>query len=51
MTRRELPDDCPCPWVRHPDGDPWIPWPDPNCPHHGRRYRPATVTPIRKAEQ
>jgi hypothetical protein len=53
MTRRTLPADCPCPWVPHPDGDPWIYRPDPACPHHGRPYRPrtATVTPIRKAER
>lgn len=53
MTRRTLPTDCPCPWVRHPDGNPWIYRPNPDCPHHGqtRRLQPTTVTPIRKAER
>lgn len=52
MTGRQLPADCPCAWVRHPDGDPWIYRPDPTCPHHGQRpqARLATVTPIRKAK-
>jgi hypothetical protein len=47
---RSLPADCPCPWVRHPDGAPWIYRPDPACPHHGRPYRarPANVTPMRR---
>ncbi|MFM9542291.1 hypothetical protein [Streptomyces turgidiscabies] len=50
MTGRVLPADCPCPRVRHPDGDPLICWPDPACRHHGRPHtaRLATVTPIRK---
>jgi hypothetical protein len=52
MTGRQLPPDCPCPWVRHPDGDPWIRWPDPHCPHHSPPFRPRPpATRIRKAEQ
>ena len=48
MSGPTLPADCPCPWLRHPDGAPWIYRPNLNCAHHGRRYRPATatVTPI-----
>lgn len=45
-----LPANCPCPWIRHPDGAPWIYRPAPTCRHHGRAYQPAplaTVTPIR----
>ncbi len=53
MRRRELPADCPCPWVRHPDGAPWIYRPSPSCPHHGRTFRDrlATVAPIRKGRR
>lgn len=50
-TLRELPADCPCPHIRHPDGSPWVVRPDPDCPHHSRVYHappPATVTPIRR---
>ncbi len=50
MSRRQLPDDCPCPWARHNDGNPHIQWPDPACPHHGRRPAP-TATPIRKTSR
>ncbi|MEV3895369.1 hypothetical protein [Streptomyces anulatus] len=48
---RQLPDDCRCPAVRHNDGSPLIPIPNPACRHHGRIFcppPPATVTPIRR---
>ena len=49
-TGSGLPADCPCPWVWHPDGAPWIYRPDPTCTHHGRGARSdqlATVIPLR----
>lgn len=53
MTAEQLPLDCPRPSIRHPDGNPWIYRPDPECPHHGRPFqaRHATVTPIRRASR
>lgn len=48
---RELPDDCPCPWVRHNDGSPWVYKPSPDCRHHGaiaRPLPPAKVLPFRR---